>query len=252
MKNLVYLVICSIILISCNSKIQQKSIDQLETPILKSKRMGYFQATGINSDWSLEISEEKIQFTSTAIEMLTPHVEPVRAMDANVKIYRVMAEKGELNISIYQKKCEVENSNKDFTYEVKITVNSNNQLSEFLGCGNYNADYRLYDIWVLEELENKKVNLSNFTQEIPSIEINSSSKSISGYAGCNRISGILFQERELLRFINLVSTRMACPDGNLEQSFLKALQASTRYEIKNNRLFLSNPSGMKLVFKKVD
>jgi heat shock protein HslJ len=45
---------------------------------------------------------------------------------------------------------------------------------------------------------------------------------------------------------------MACPQGNKEGEFLKALQSTTTYSIGNNQLTLSNPSGKLAVFKKVD
>jgi len=45
---------------------------------------------------------------------------------------------------------------------------------------------------------------------------------------------------------------MACPNTNKESEFLKALQRTTTYKVENRRLILSNPSGEKLVFKKVD
>lgn len=45
---------------------------------------------------------------------------------------------------------------------------------------------------------------------------------------------------------------MMCPDDQNEVAFLKALQKVTQYEIKNNRLYLSNPDEQLLVFKKID
>lgn len=53
----------------------------------------YFRGNGSEPDWNLKISEKAIEFTSLkpGFESLTAnHVEPVRAMDANVKMYRVM------------------------------------------------------------------------------------------------------------------------------------------------------------------
>lgn len=253
MKNILYLFVSSFLVLACKTSNQTSTPMPIETPILKSKTIGgYFQAAGVNPVWSLEISEKEIQFQSGELEMNMPHVEPVRAMDANVKMYSVFVEKGEIKISIYQKSCSLANSSDDFSYEVKIVLKTNGDSKEIIGCGNYIADYRLYDIWALEEIAGKKVTVSDFTKEIPAIEINASTKTFSGYAGCNQINGKLFQERELLRFTSIASTRMACPAGNLEQAFLKALQSSTRYEIRDNRLFLSNPSGLKIVFRKVD
>jgi heat shock protein HslJ len=45
---------------------------------------------------------------------------------------------------------------------------------------------------------------------------------------------------------------MACSGNNKEGEFLQALQSTTTYTVGNNRLSLSNPSGLLLVFRKVD
>lgn len=67
-----------------------------------------------------------------------------------------------------------------------------------------------------------------------------------------RLCGSLFFEKDLLRFNNITSTLMACAENNKEDKLAKALQSTTTYSIKNNRLTLSNPSGNLLIFKKVD
>lgn len=66
------------------------------------------------------------------------------------------------------------------------------------------------------------------------------------------MNGTIFFERGLLRFTNIITTRMACPRNNKESEFLKALQNTITYKVENMKLMLSNPSGEKLVFKKVD
>jgi heat shock protein HslJ len=73
-----------------------------------------------------------------------------------------------------------------------------------------------------------------------------------GYSGCNRMRGSIFWEPGLLRFTNIASTRMACRPENKEAVFLKNLESATTYRIENNRLWLSNPYGSLLIFKKVD
>lgn len=84
------------------------------------------------------------------------------------------------------------------------------------------------------------------------MEINSAKNNFSGYAGCNRMSGQIFSEKKLIRFQKIAVTKMMCPDDQNEVAFLKALQKVTQYEIKNNRLYLSNPDEQLLVFKKID
>ena len=73
-----------------------------------------------------------------------------------------------------------------------------------------------------------------------------------GFGGCNQMNGKVFYERGLLRFTNISTTRMMCAPNNKEADFLEALQNTTNYHFESRHLILSNPSGEKLVFKKVD
>lgn len=54
---------------------------------------------------------------------------------------------------------------------------------------------------------------------------------MAGFAGCNRISGSYEVEGASLRFSEVVSTRMACPDLAGEQALLEALAATTGWRV---------------------
>lgn len=138
-------------------------------------------------------------------------------------------------------------------YKVSIEIknDSDADFKKIDGCGTYITDYRLHDIWVLEELNGYKVFITDYQKELPRIEIHAEENRFMGFGGCNSISGSLFFEKDLLRFNNITSTLMACTN-NKEDEFVKALKNSTTYSIKDNRLTLSNPSGKLLIFKKVD
>jgi heat shock protein HslJ len=66
------------------------------------------------------------------------------------------------------------------------------------------------------------------------------------------MNGTIFFERGLLRFTDIITTRMFCGESNKEKEFLKTLQSTTAYKVENLRLTLTNESGEELVFKKVD
>jgi heat shock protein HslJ/uncharacterized membrane protein len=217
----------------------------------------YFIGNGNEPDWSLKISDKTIEFSSLkpGFEVLSgDYVEPIRAMDANVKMYRVATAKGTMSIQIQQQECVNKMSGDKSAYTVRIEivkVNSDN-ATNFNGCGNYITDLRLHDIWVLEKLNGETLRLINFNKELPNLEINSSTNQFMGFAGCNHMNGTIFFEKGLLRFANVVTTRMACGENNKENDFLKALQSTTRYNVENMRLTLTNQSGVEIVFKKVD
>ncbi|REG99420.1 META domain-containing protein [Flavobacterium aquicola] len=137
-------------------------------------------------------------------------------------------------------------------YSVRIEIVKEGQSIKLSGCGNYITDFRLHDIWVLEKLNGEIVTSENFARELPNLEINSISNTFMGFAGCNRMNGTIFFEKGLLRFTDVVTTKMACGENNKEVVFLKTLQSTTHYKVENLRLTLTNSSGNKLVFKKVD
>jgi heat shock protein HslJ len=218
----------------------------------------FFKATGNEPFWGLKIGKETIRFTSLIEgleEINSPYVEPIRAMDANVKLYRFKTKTGSMSITIQQMDCTDTMSGDKSPYNVKIEITnaSDGSVQKMEGCGKYITDYRLHDIWVLEELNGKKVAITDYQRELPRIEINSAENRFMGFGGCNHINGSIFYEKEVLRFTNGISTLMACgTNNNKEGEFLQALQSTTTYTIGNNRLSLSNPSGLLLVFKKVD
>lgn len=212
----------------------------------------YFRSNGTEPFWMLEIGESGIKMTTPEETMLFPPSTAVRAMDANVKYYKTKNSDSELNIVISQHVCTNEMSGMESPYSVTITYKTQKETVDLKGCGEYITDYRLYDIWVLETLNGNKITTTDFSREFPTLEINTNTNTFMGFAGCNSMNGELFFEKGLLRFTNIVTTRMMCEPTNKEADFLLALKRSTAYEIGNNRLTLSNPEGETLVFKKVD
>ena len=175
-------------------------------------------------------------------------------MDANIKMYKVKNTASKAVISIQQIDCQNSMSGVISPYKVSIEIknDSDADFKKIDGCGKYITDYRLHDIWVLEELNGYKVFVTDYQKELPRIEIHAEENRFMGFGGCNSISGNLFFEKDLLRFNNITSTLMACTTNNKEDEFVRALKNTTTYLIKDNRLTLSNSSGELLIFKKVD
>lgn len=264
MRKWIQLLAIVLLIISCKSAvIAPKEIEQTEPTFAYKQQMEnlekgiYFRANGNEPDWSLKISEKDIEFTSLKLgfeSLKGDHVDPIRAMDANVKMYRVAIAKGTMNIQIQQQECinTMSGDKSAYTVRIEIIKDKSGDSTNFNGCGSYITDPRLHDIWVLEKLNGKAVNLTNFNKELPNLEINSSTNQFMGFAGCNHMNGTVFFEKGLLRFSNTITTRMACGENNKESEFIKALESTTSYKVENMRLTLSNQSGVELVFKKVD
>jgi heat shock protein HslJ/uncharacterized membrane protein len=264
MKKCVQFVAIILLIVSCKSvATAPKLVVQTEPTFAYQQQMEnlekaiYFRGTGNEPDWSLKLSEETIEFTSMkpGFESLSGVlVAPIRAMDANVKRFRVATENGIMSIEIQQQECTNTMSGDKSLYSVRVGITKGNAVDSvnFNGCGSYITDSRLHDIWVLEKLNGGNVSFTDFNKELSNLEINSTTNQFMGFAGCNRMNGIIFFERGLLRFINVITTEMFCGTNNKENDFLKALQSATTYKVENMKLTLSNPLGVELVFKKVD
>ncbi|MEG0849394.1 MAG: META domain-containing protein [Flavobacterium sp.] len=259
MKRILSLLLIFSLTIGCKSTAGKTSDKQTtsEYGSQEDEMKYYFTATGNEPFWGLKMGNDNIVFTSLIPgkeKLVFAPVDAIKAMDANVKMYKVSNETTSATITIQQVDCQDSMSGAISPYKVSVEIKNNTELQteKIGGCGKYNTDYRLHDIWVLEELNGYKVFASDFQKEMPRIEINSTENRFSGYGGCNAISGQIFYEKGILRFTRVLSTLMACPQGNKESEFTKALQSTTTYSIENNRLTLSNPSAKLLVFRKVD
>lgn len=261
MRFLIQLVLILLLCMSCKSNISQKEVTnndvQQEVVAVASTTtefQPYFFATGTEPFWSLEISEDVITFKTPSDSILFTHTNPIFAQDSIVKRYDVETASSKMTVQIIQSECINEMSGKRSSYKVSITLKRETatEFQNLEGCGDYKTDYRLHDIWVLENLNGKIITKEDFRKELPIMEIQAAENTFSGFAGCNRMNGTLFFEKSLLRFTNVAITRMMCEPSNKEAEFLKALQSSTTYFIGNNRLTLSNPSEILTVFKKID
>jgi heat shock protein HslJ/uncharacterized membrane protein len=260
MKKVLCLLLLTFLIISCKTA-ATKSPDTKEptstTDTQEEDMTIFFKATGNEPFWGLKMGKDRVVFTSMieGKESLSfGAVEPIRAMDANVKMYRLSNATTTATVTIMQSDCQDSMSGEMSPYKVSIEIKNKVEATAKLleGCGKYITDYRLYDIWVLEELNGKKITTTDFQRELPRIEINATENRFSGFGGCNHISGSIFYEKDLLRFTQVISTLMACAPANKEDEFVQALQSTTTYAVGNNKLTLSNPSGKLLVFKKVD
>ncbi len=92
----------------------------------------------------------------------------------------------------------------------------------------------------------------SFASGGPYLEFNVKQGRFSGSTGCNRILGGYRMDSADLRFTPVAGTRMACPDAEAQQveaSFLKALEATTRFQVQGDILRLYASDGPLLTFE---
>lgn len=225
-------------------------------PIAMEMDGSYFRATGTEPFWGLKLYENKVELKTMEDTITTPPTKPILAQDSNLKMFRIQTEATLMDIIIAHKECTNAMSGEVSPYTVTVSYKStgSDETQVFEGCGSYVTDYRLHDIWVLESISGINVSKADFNgSDVPNMEININTNRFAGFSGCNRMTGSLFFEKDLLRFSQVASTRMACPNMEKESEFLKALQSSTEYKVENGRLYLSNGSEDNLlIFKKID
>jgi heat shock protein HslJ len=220
---------------------------------MPDQSLPYFKAKGSSPEWELQIAEDHITFTSfqSGFEtFMTPHTAPVKAADMNVKKYAVKTEAGTMDIQIFQMPCQIPDSREGFSYSVEVMIKRgvDSTFTTFTGCGVYVTDARLHGHWSLHQIKDKVISSTLPPDSLPWLDIKTNVNSFAGFAGCNTISGRLFFEKNLLRFTDIVATKMTCPAATEETSFLNALKFSTQYSIQQDTLSLSYPGHQMLVF----
>ncbi|WP_298858329.1 META domain-containing protein [uncultured Sulfitobacter sp.] len=75
---------------------------------------------------------------------------------------------------------------------------------------------------------------------------------IAGHGPCNRYFGAMTAPYPWFDTGPIGSTRMACPDLEVETVFLQALEAATLSEVLGDVMILSNTEGLEMVFNATD
>jgi len=202
--------------------------DTVEIKVPPHMTNANFKATGNEPSWSLVIDfDNQMHFKSLnhPKELVTPVPKPDITQDVPVERYRAVTAKGELIVSIMPDTCLDNMSGEQFPFSVTVTAKLSNQndYTEFKGCGRYLLDNRLHNIWVVEEMEGQKTEASDFSAGLPTLEFYPGEGRVSGHDGCNRLFGKIINQNGDLKFTAMGSTRMACPNMEKSDQFLKLI-----------------------------
>jgi copper homeostasis protein (lipoprotein) len=100
--------------------------------------------------------------------------------------------------------------------------------------------------WVVVQLGDDPVVVRAGRPE-PYIVLQSATNEIAGHTGCNRLNGGYRIDGNALRLSEIATTRMACPEGDVEHRFLNALEAVARWQLRDDRLVLLDAEDVPLV-----
>lgn len=96
--------------------------------------------------------------------------------------------------------------------------------------------------WKLTRLGDESVTPDPKARE-PHLVLEAKAGRVTGWSGCNRLTGTYTREGAALRFVPLASTRMACPALEMERAFLEALERVATWRLRRHELVLCDALG---------
>lgn len=102
--------------------------------------------------------------------------------------------------------------------------------------------------WILQDEDGDALSYNNEAINM-SFESGDGDLRVSGFAGCNRYFGNANMQPGIIQFQNIASTKMACPEMEMEDNFLSLLQRVDTYSVSNNELNLYQGKMLLLTFR---
>jgi len=110
----------------------------------------------------------------------------------------------------------------------------------------------IYDIWVLDSINNIVPDSNFFSHGTPYFDFNEEKKTVTGHTGCNGVNGKLKVQGEKLIFDSLVVTAQTCKNKDFEKKLVNGFKSGrTTYKILNGNLHLNVGAGTNLIFRKI-
>lgn len=114
-------------------------------------------------------------------------------------------------------------------------------ISVFTMCSNNNG-IPVESNWELESIYFNGSTMTPPEDHAPTLAFLKDSK-IAGETGCNRFFGDFTLAGENLKFENIGSTRMMCPQMQFETAYLEVIANTASYSIDNGKLTLKDNAG---------
>ncbi len=100
--------------------------------------------------------------------------------------------------------------------------------------------------WKLTKLDAETISTPTNGKEIY-IQLNKGK--IDGFSGCNKIGGKYKINDNNLKITDIISTKMACPEMKLENTFTQALSKTESYTLKDKTLSLTSSDNSIIIFE---
>ena len=113
-------------------------------------------------------------------------------------------------------------------------------------------DLSLDGKWILQKLNGSDVGDSSNLKIIPYLVFNMESNNITGFTGCNTITGRANTPGDEIKFNDMSVTKMECPDAKYEMDIVNMVfyNGPLKYKIDNGNLSIFKEVVELMVFKK--
>ena len=126
-------------------------------------------------------------------------------------------------------------------------------LMMMAACGSAGQDKKLEGTtWKLARMEAIPAAAVGKEADFFTLQFSAADTLVSGRTNCNRFFGRYELKGKKLEFENMGMTRMACPDMQYEDAFVKMLDDVDRFEIKGSELTFFDDDKSLAVFKAVE
>jgi heat shock protein HslJ/uncharacterized membrane protein len=196
-----------------------------------------FIARGTEPYWNLEIDfNGTLRFTTLESDSIVGKT-PTPVIEGNTA--QLQVNEGETQLSVKFTSVGCINTMTGAYSDYAVEINFNNGKLES-GCGEFiNSAYQLSGTWQLVSLNGEVAKAEDYAKELPELNFEAFNKKVSGYSGCNRLTGnYKADETGLLNFLPLATTRMMCMGKNKEGAFLSALNNVSGYKFESDHLLL--------------
>ena len=219
---------------------------QMPDSLSKKQTAGvdFFASGNSPANWTLEMDFDKyFIFSSADGTKLSTQAVKSSAETQAATTYKTTNPKGPITIIIYNEPCGKENTGK----KTEFFIND----KHYSGCGKSLYDYRLNDNWILESVNNKILNASDFTKGLPHISFSLAQKKLTGTDGCNNFSTGIEVEGNRIKFAALAATKMSCKNNSIQKIFIEKISNQTAsYFFREGKLYLYLIDDSLLIFTK--
>jgi heat shock protein HslJ len=113
--------------------------------------------------------------------------------------------------------------------------------------------------WVLRELNSRTIQTPTGQKEI-SLFFEPTLNEFTAVGKCNDLHGMYTSQDDMIKIVNMISTKMACQELDLESEFIKSLNETNKYKLKSKKtngvsnefLYLYKESSLLATFEKVN